>query len=63
MSEMTFLGVFEGVEYESAIIPKLSFLKGGGGWWSVNRQLGKSPLNTSTKPIEYFIPLQQKFYF
>ena len=28
---MNFLDVFEGVEYESAIIPKLSFLKGGGG--------------------------------
>ena len=28
---MTFLDVFEGVEYESAIIPKLSFLKGVGG--------------------------------
>ena len=28
---MTFLDVFEGVEYESAIIPKLSFLKGRGG--------------------------------
>ena len=28
---MTFLDVFEGVEYESAIIPKFSFLTGGGG--------------------------------
>ena len=38
---MTFLDVLEGVEYESAIIPKLSFLKGGG---SVDRQPGKSLL-------------------
>ena len=39
--------------------PKIVVFEGKGGWWSVNRQLGKSPLNTSTKPIEYFIPLQQ----
>ena len=36
---MTFLDVFEVVEYESAIIPTLSFMKGGG---SVNRQLGET---------------------
>ena len=37
---MTFLDFFEGVEYESALVPNCRFLNGGRG--SVNRQLGKS---------------------
>ena len=41
---MSFLEVFEVVEYEYAIIPKLSFLTGGGGVRSVNRQLGETTL-------------------
>ena len=38
---MTFFDVFEGVESESAISPKLFVLTGGGGG-SVNRQLGET---------------------
>ena len=38
LSEMTFLDVFDVVEYESAIISKLPFLKGGGGSESLVRR-------------------------
>ena len=50
-SEMTFLDVFEGVEYESAIIPKLSVLMGGGRVCesSIGRDLPKNVRKVSRR--------------
>ena len=53
---MTFLDVFESVEYESAIIPKFSFWQERGG--SGNRQLGGTQVAKSISAFAYFCKLE-----